>query len=64
MQPQPGYDYVLREEYDTLVGRVGDVESTLHDVNANVLSLTQSFSEFTTGFQAYYPPPQGGGGGQ
>jgi hypothetical protein len=40
MQPHPGYDYVLREEYDTLVGRIGGVESTLHDVNANVLSLT------------------------
>ena len=23
MQPQPGYDYVPREEYDTLVGHVG-----------------------------------------
>ena len=64
MQPQPGYDYVPREEYDTLVGRVGDVESTLQDVNANVLSLTQSFSEFTTSFQTYYPPPHGGDGGQ
>ncbi len=50
MQPQPGYDYVPREEYDTLVGHVGDMESTLHDVNANVLSLTQSFSEFSTSF--------------
>jgi hypothetical protein len=40
------------------------VESTLHDVNANVFSLTQSFNEFSTSFQAYYPPPQGGGGGQ
>jgi hypothetical protein len=29
MQPQPGYDYVSTEEYDTLVGRVGDVESML-----------------------------------
>ncbi|KAK1678226.1 hypothetical protein QYE76_039074 [Lolium multiflorum] len=40
MQPQPGYDYVSREEYDTLVSRVGELERTLHDVNANVLSLT------------------------
>jgi hypothetical protein len=64
MQPQPGYDYVPREEYDTLVSRVGDMESTLHDVNTNVLSLTQSFSEFSTTFQTYYPPLQGGGGGQ
>jgi hypothetical protein len=44
-------------------GRVNDVESMLHDVNANVLSLTESFIEFTTNFQAYYPPPQGGDGG-
>ena len=64
MQPQPGYDYVPREEYDILVGRVGDVESMLQDVNANVLSLSQSFSEFTTSFQTYYPPPHGGDGGQ
>jgi hypothetical protein len=63
MQPQPGYDYVSTEEYDTLVGRVGDVESTLQDVNANVMSLTQSFSEFTTSFHSYYPPLQGGDGG-
>jgi hypothetical protein len=61
MQAQPGYDYVAREEYDTLVGRVGDVESTLQDVNANVLSLSQSFSELSTNF---HPPPHGGGGGQ
>jgi hypothetical protein len=64
MEQQPGYDYVPREEYDTLVGRVGDVESTLQDVNSNVMSLTQSFSEFSTHFQTYYPPPQGGGSGQ
>jgi hypothetical protein len=64
MQPQPGYDYVPREEYDTFVGRVGDVESTLLDENANVLSLTQSFSEFTTSFQTYYPSSHGGDGGQ
>ncbi|KAK1621350.1 hypothetical protein QYE76_026867 [Lolium multiflorum] len=64
MQPHPGYDYIPREEYDTLVSRVGDVESTLQDVNTNVMSLTQSFSEFSTTFQTYYPPQQGGGSGQ
>jgi hypothetical protein len=64
MQPQPGYDYVPREEYNTLLGRVGGAESTLQDVNANVMSLTQSLSEFTTSFQTYYPPPHGGDGGQ
>ncbi|KAK1619456.1 hypothetical protein QYE76_024973 [Lolium multiflorum] len=64
MQQQPGYDYVPREEYDTLVGRVGDVESMLQYVNSNVLSLTQSFSEFSTHFQTYYPPPHGVAGGQ
>jgi hypothetical protein len=31
--------------------RLLDVESTLHHVNSNVMSPTQSFSEFTTGFQ-------------
>jgi hypothetical protein len=40
MQPQLGYDYVPREEYNTLVGHIGDVESTLHGVNSNVLSLS------------------------
>ncbi|KAK1661548.1 hypothetical protein QYE76_049707 [Lolium multiflorum] len=64
MQPQPGYDYVPMGEYDTLMAHVGDMESTLQDVNTNVLSLTQSFSEFITNFQTYYPPPQGGNGGQ
>jgi hypothetical protein len=64
MQPQPRYDYVPREEYDTLVGRVGDMESTLQDVNANVMSLTQSISKFTASFQTYYPPPHGGDGGK
>ncbi|KAK1661542.1 hypothetical protein QYE76_049701 [Lolium multiflorum] len=64
MQPQPGYDYVPMEEYDTLVAHVGDMESTLQDVNTNVLYLTQSFSEFITNFQTYYPPPHGGNCGQ
>jgi spore coat protein CotH len=64
MQPQPGYDYVPSEEYDTLLGHFGDVDSTLQDVNT--LYLTKSFSEFSTNFQNYYPYPllQGGGGGQ
>jgi hypothetical protein len=64
MKQQSGYDYIPREEYDTLVGRIGDVESMLQDVNTNVMSLTQSFSEFTTHFLAYYSPPHGGAGGQ
>jgi hypothetical protein len=34
----------------------------LHDVNANVMSLTQSFIKFTSSFHAYYPPLQGGSG--
>jgi hypothetical protein len=50
MQSQSGYVYVSREEYDTLVSCIGDMESTLHNVYSNVLSLTQSFSKFSTTF--------------
>jgi hypothetical protein len=53
MQPQPGYEYVLREEYDTLVGRVGDVESTLHDLNANVMSHPELQRVLTTTGQSF-----------
>ena len=51
VQPQPRHDYVPRDEFNALVARVGDVESTLHDVNNNVLSLSDNITQFTAQFQ-------------
>jgi hypothetical protein len=53
--PPPGHNYVPYEQYNTLVTCVGDVENTLHDVNANVVNLTQSFTHFMDEFPNYYP---------
>ena len=66
-QPQPqyqnphhGYEYIPRTEFEVLANRVGGVENTLHEVNANINTLTYNFSHFTTnyGYQQPPPPPQ------
>ena len=61
--PPQGYNYVPYEEYQTLVSRVGDVESTLQSVNHNVDTLTHNFGNFMTHFPDYYQQPPHSDGG-
>jgi hypothetical protein len=39
-EPQPRHNYVPYDQYQTLVHHVGNVESTLQDVNSNIDTLS------------------------